>query len=79
MPQDHFDEIDAAAVVAVRRRAAHTPQRRRQELAADRSVVFALVERASEIVALKVRVDVTGNEGTVPRLLQSRQSRDVAP
>ena len=60
--QDHLVEIDAAAVVPVRRRGAHAPQRLVMNSRPDRAVVVALVEVRAEVVALEVGEDVPHDE-----------------
>ena len=77
VPQDHFAQVDAAAVVAVRRRRADAPQRLRHELRRERAVVVALVKRRPEVVPLQVREEVAHDERAAQRPLDRRMPRAV--
>ena len=75
--QDDVLQVHAASVVPVGRGVAHAPERRGQELRADRPVVVELVEVRPEIVALEVREDVPHHERGAVRTLEGRVAAAV--
>src|SRR5262245_22744338 len=77
VPQNHFHEIDAAPVVAVRSGAAHAPQRLRHKLRAQRAVVIALVKIRPQVVALEIGEDVLDQKRLEGGRSQRRQSSAV--
>src|SRR6266496_1843692 len=59
VPKDDLCQIDAAAIVTIRRGRTYTPKRRGQKLCSQGTVVIALVEGRSQIVPLEIREDVS--------------------
>jgi hypothetical protein len=60
--QDDVAQVDAPAIMPVRRRRADSPQRFGHELRLHLAVEIALVEVRTEIVALHVRKEIAHHE-----------------
>src|SRR5262249_59829073 len=72
MSQDHFHQVYAAPVVAVRRGAAYAPKRQRHKPRAQRAVIIALVKIRPQVVALEIGEDVLDQERPVGGRTQPR-------
>ena len=67
--QDHFHQVDAAAIVAVWRGGADAPERGGEKLRAGRTVEVPFVKGWPNIVAFKIGKDISDEEWLQPGLL----------
>ena len=74
---DYLAQVDAAPIVAIRRRRAHAPERYCQELLLQCPIEVPFPEVRAQVVALEVGEDVFDEEGLQGRPLQVREGAGV--
>ena len=77
MTLDHFTQIHAPSIMAVRGSRANTPQRHCQKLLLQRPVEVPLPEVRAEVVTLEVGEDVPDEEGLQRWPLQVREGAGI--
>src|SRR6185436_13344155 len=77
MPQAYIVKGYASSIVTIGRRSSNAPQRHRQHLRPERSVIVDFVEVRSQVVTLEVGEDVFDKKIVEVRFLQCGESSSV--